>query len=1019
MSLVSLSVQQRCSLKGIWGFLRPSLLSSFLLVVVPFLSGIAGPARGLDPGRAISQFAHRAWTKGDGLPQNSVLAIAQTFDGYLWFGTMEGLARFDGRDFRVYNVRNTPEFKVHHISSLLADQDSTLWIGTAGGGALALKNGSFHPLKGEKAVSQAYITDFYRDSNGALWVASNMGLMLVQKDSVRRIFSTADGIPYTMAECVESAPDGKLIVTTKKGIFALEGDCFVPYQPLEQLQAHPLCMYVDRNSGELWLGTYQNGVFCLREGILTHYDVKDGLASNTVTRIFKDQRGSLWAGTLPGGLNRIVRGAVATYGSRDGLSGDEVTSLFEDREGNLWVGVSTGGVNRFVNSKFTTYKIGTTATQNMVWTLWEDRDGTVFAGNAEGEIHSLQGDKFRPYPGIKNPLEGMATSYCRDHAGSLWIGTSKGLYRFSGGTAKHYPIGYVRTLSEDGSGRLWIGLARGLYVFSNGKLEESALSPPAKEVDVRFVFEDRGKNVWIGTRGEGLLRAPKPNTGVMSTDLKGLRRMWATGKEGFGSSWVSSIFEDADGTIWATGYNAGILVIQNDSVSILGFDKGIPEYALHNVIDDGLGNLWLSTNNGVYRASKDDVLRVLSGKIARLPYAAFGTSDGMTSDECNGGFFNSAFKGTDGRIWFPTVSGVIMVNPAVLSQNDVPPRVAIARVSVDRQDVTDLLNPELPPGEGDLEFQFAGLSFSSPDHVKYKFMLQGYNADWVDADSRREAYYTNISPGTYTFRVEACNADGVWSEAGASYAFTLAPHFHQTIWFYLLCALGALGVVAGVFVLYRRDQNRALDAAQLESKLAQAQLQVLEMQIQPHFLFNTLNGIMVLIREDPEKAGRMIARLSELLRMTLERRGVQEVPLQKEIEFVERYLQIEMIRFEDRLTVHEDICNQLRDALVPNMVLQPLVENAIRHGVARRRGQARIDITARRENGSLVLSVRDNGMGLSADATHERKEGIGLSNIRARLRQLYGDAHAFVLASPEGGGVDARLTIPFHLSQEG
>jgi len=397
----------------------------------------------------------------------------------------------------------------------------------------------------------------------------------------------------------------------------------------------------------------------------------------------------------------------------------------------------------------------------------------------------------------------------------------------------------------------------------------------------------------------------------------------------------------------------------------------------------------------------------------------FGVSDGMVSDECNGGFFHSGLKSSDGRLWFPTVSGIIMADPAVLPHNDVPPTVAIQRVSADQKEVTSLFNPTLPPGGGDLVFEYAGLSFASPERVEYQFKLDGFNKEWVEAGTRREAYYTNIPPGTYTFKVRAGNADGVWNEIATSYAFTILPHFYETTWFYMMCALGCVSFAAGGFLLYRRDRNRELMASQLESKLAQAQLQVLEMQLQPHFLFNTLNGIMVLIRENPEKAGKMIARLSELLRMTLERRGVQEVPLQKELEFVERYLQIEMIRFEDRLTVHQEISNALRDALVPNMVLQPLVENAIRHGVAKRRGQARIEISATRQNGSITLSVRDNGTGLSPSARQEIKEGIGLSNIRARLQQLYGAAQEFELTSPQGGGVDARLTIPLRLSQEG
>jgi LytS/YehU family sensor histidine kinase len=264
--------------------------------------------------------------------------------------------------------------------------------------------------------------------------------------------------------------------------------------------------------------------------------------------------------------------------------------------------------------------------------------------------------------------------------------------------------------------------------------------------------------------------------------------------------------------------------------------------------------------------------------------------------------------------------------------------------------------------------------------------------------------------------VIAVSADGVWNEAGIAFPFELRPRFSQTVWFGLLIASLILAFIVAVWFFYKRDRDRELLGSQLESKLAQAQVQILEMQLQPHFLFNTLNGIMVLIKQDPDMASRMIARLSEFLRLTLESAGEQEVTLRRELDYLNRYIQIEQLRFGDRRTVEQSVNPDDLEALVPNLILQPIVENAIRHGVSKRRGPARICIEALRDNGSLTIHVRDNGSGLPSNGGGGIKEGIGLRNTRTRLQYLYGAAQEFGLTSPEGGGVDVRMRIPYHKS---
>jgi two-component sensor histidine kinase len=355
-----------------------------------------------------------------------------------------------------------------------------------------------------------------------------------------------------------------------------------------------------------------------------------------------------------------------------------------------------------------------------------------------------------------------------------------------------------------------------------------------------------------------------------------------------------------------------------------------------------------------------------------------------------------------------------MVDPHRIPVNNVPPSVVVERMVVDNVEGMTTSAVAYPPGNGELEFHFIGLSYGAPERVRYRYLLEGFNRQWIDAGERNEAFYTNIPPGTYRFRVQAVNGSGTWNLEGAAVSFTLRPHFYQTIWFILLIGVGFVGVVLLGLFMYKRDRDREVVASQLESELARAQVQILEMQLQPHFLFNTLNSIMVLIRQDPDLASRMVARLSEFLRLTLDSAGMQEVTLRRELEFLEKYLHIERIRFGDRLQIEQHVDPAVLDALVPNLILQPIVENAIRHGVSRRRGQAVISVSAARAHGSVTLHVRDNGVGLPTRTGGGVKEGIGIRNTRQRLRHLYGDDFAFSLDSPPEGGVDVVLTFPFH-----
>ena len=975
-----------------------AILWSIFLLIQPPAEAFQG--KGLDPSKEISQYSRQTWTKKDGLPQNSVRTILQTRDGYLWLATEEGLVRFDGSRFTTFNTRNTPQMTSNFVTWLREGVDGILWIGTTGGGVTAFKDGHFSPLLVGAVPLKMSVRFLYQDRARNLWLSTPNGLLCLAPDSSKKLYTVKDGLSDNMITGIVEDSSGRLIIGSWGGLSMFGNGRFCPY-PFPDGSNPPIkSLYLDRE-GNLWCLSGKGGVYALGRDGFRKFSKHEGLPGNEVTSVCEDRVGAVWFGIYGRGLVRLYEGGLASYSSNEGLSSDNVQSIAEDREGNLWVGTVGGGLNRLTNGTFTTFPMGKAAGENMVWVVAHTRSG-LFAGNEAGRLLRWDGRKFVRFtpPGLK--FEGSVMAILEDRSGRLWLGTTKGAYQYRKGKTVFHPIGMTSAFAEAPNGDLWVGSITGLHHFHDRTVTRYDGGSGLSYYDVRSLHFDREGTLWICTNGGGV------------NIMKEGKISCLTRENGLSSNMTTTIHEDKEGTIWVGTTGGGLSRIKNGKAVSFTSAQGLFDDTVYRILEDDSCNFWMSSNNGVFRMNRNDINSFAEGKTSSILSIPYGMNDGMISDECNGGFQSAGARTPDGRLWFPTLAGVVMVDPGSLPVNDVPPPVVIERVIVDRENVWPDGDMQLKPGHGELEFHYAGLSFSSPRSVTFRRKLEGFDNDWIDAGTLRVAYYTNIPPGEYKFRVLAYNGDGYWNPEGASFTISIPPHFYQTRLFYLLCGLGVLLLLAVVSHIYRKERDRELLTSRLESQLAQAQLQVLKMQLQPHFLFNTLNGIMVLIRENPLIASRTVARLSEFLRLTLENAGVQEVPLRKELDFLDRYLQIEQLRFGERLTVRQHVLPETMNALVPNLILQPLVENAIRHGVEKRRGASEIRISAERENGSLTIHVRDDGVGLRGNDAHAIKEGVGLSNTRARLEQLYGKSHHLELISPAQGGTDVLLRIPFH-----
>jgi ligand-binding sensor domain-containing protein len=758
------------------------------------VSSLTPPALALDPKKAITQYVHDVWQTEQGLPQNSIHAICQTRDGYLWLGTQEGLVRFDGVRFTVFDNRNTPELKRNDVNALWEDREGSLWIGTRGGGLNRFRDGKLTAFTTKEGPSTDEVQSIYEDREGNLWIGTRGGGLNRLRDGKLTKFTTKDGLSNDMVYSIHEDREGSLwIATFGGGLNRFRDGKFTAFTTKDGLSNDRVYSICEDREGSLWIGTYGGGLNRFRDGKFTSFTTKEGLSSDQVFPIYEDREGSLWIGTEGGGLNRFRDGKFTSFTRKEGLSDDTVRSICEDREGSLWIGTFGGGLNRFRDGKFTPFTMKEGLSNDQVLPIWEDREGSLWIGSFGGGLNRYKDRAFTSFT-TKNGLSNdVVTSIYGDREGNLWIGTrGGGLNRFRDGrftaftTKEGLSSDVVFSIYEDREGSLWIG-GRGLNRFRDGKFTSFTKKDGLSSDYVISICPDREGSLWFGTAGGGVNRFRDGKFTAFTT------------KDGLSNDRVYSIYEDRDGSLWI-GTQGGLSRHRNGKFTAFTTRHGLFDDRVYQILEDELGNLWMSCNKGIFRASKKDLKAFADGKVRWISCVSYGVADGMKSPDCYGGAQPAGWKTRDGRLWFPTVKGVVEIDPEHISVNKLPPPVVLEEVLVDKKSldrVTAGSQIVLPPGKEKFEFHYTALSFLVPQRVKFKYRLEGFDKDWVDAGTERTAHYTNLPPRAYTFRVIACNDDGVWNEKNASFAFSLEPHFYQTWWFYSLCVLGVAAAGAG------------------------------------------------------------------------------------------------------------------------------------------------------------------------------------------------------------------------------
>jgi signal transduction histidine kinase/ligand-binding sensor domain-containing protein len=796
------------------------------------------------------------WTADNGLPDSSITAIAQTPDGYLWVGTYNGLARFDGMRFVTFDPANTPALAHARVRTLSVDDQGTLWINTFDGSMTSLRKGTFaREWTGEEGLdpdvtlvssrsnqvtfllhkgnlrrkplsapvgtgwedfiptNRSVGTTCVEDGGGMIWYRGSDKFLWQVTASGFGLQPQTNGLAGSRVNCMTTDPQGRLWAATDQGIEMWDGVRFQTITPTNaELPADVEFLSVARD-GRLWAdadGHVREAIG--RRWILEAESLKNVFTGN-LSRMGAqaDHRGGVWLYDYGRGLTHVAAdGQVLKFGPPEGFPGDRVNCFFEDHEGNWWAGLDAEGLVRIRERRFQTIDIGGQVSTKPARSVCEQTDGTVWIGTLGDGLARWRAGASTTLTMPGGTGGGFAFSVCPDAAGRLWVsaGDEDLFVSETNGFKRVLPVVHgVKTILADKAGRIWVGAKNGLYVADGGSTNIFRQNQGVGRIGVRALAEDGHGDLWAGAEDGALFRITAGNTNYTVTafhpdDNKVPHTIW-------------SLLAEEDGTVWAGTFSGGLLRFRDGKFTRFGINEGLPDSIICQILPDGAGNLWIGSHQGIFRVAKSALNDFARGAIRSIPCMVYGRTDGLPSLECSGGYQPAAWRGQDGRLWFTTIKGAVSVMPDEIHPNLLPPPVVIEEILIDGKGLDDTTKApaqpvpagivynrdrkflEVPPGKHQFEFRYTGLSMVSSDRVQFRYRLEGADEDWVDAGTRRFAQYNLLPAGTYRFNVIACNSDGVWNESGGVLTLKILPHFYETLWFRVLAGLVAAGLVAG------------------------------------------------------------------------------------------------------------------------------------------------------------------------------------------------------------------------------
>jgi ligand-binding sensor domain-containing protein/signal transduction histidine kinase len=942
-------------------------------------------------------YVERTWQVPDGLPEQTVQAFAQTKDRYLWIGTTGGLLRFDGAQLVLYDRDNTPAFTENNVFNLTVARDDTLWIATEGGGLIRYKDGVFQSFSARDGLNNDFVRVVFQDSRGLIWIGTDNGLFRFEGTRIERI-DDGDAIPFVAIHAIDEDSQGRLWVGGSR-LLCLTGDSALEYHLQGEGSQTRVKSITHTRDGSIWVGTI-GGLYRKSPDADSFNRVNE--TSGTVRFLRETSDGTLWIGTIGHGIYKYRDGRFSQITAPNDLPSNTALNLFEDAENNIWIGTQAGML-RLSKSPVQTVALPNSSDYDAE-TVYQDRDGDLWV--AAASLFRFHHGKVTPvhFPGISGV---RVRNVFRDRDGALWIGTEgRGVFRITGTRLEHYMTkdglvnNFVRAFLQGRDGSVWIGTDEGVSRWRPDGITSYRMSDGLCYFSTRTLWEDANSDIWIGTdRGISHFYNDHFVQDAVTNALKS-EKIWA-------------INEDSDGGLWFGTRTGGLYRWRSGKLTHYTTAQGLASNSIYELLQDGKGNFWISGPNGISVIDRRELDLTAENPSHPLSLTLYGISDGLETTQLYGAEKPGGVVTSRDEAWFASNNGLVHVS-AHQAKPSAPVPVVIDQVLADGLATRNGPGISLAPDNSKIEIHYSVIQLRSQERVRFRYRLDGFDKNWTEASSRRVAYYTNLPPGKYRFRVAAFEMNNPQLISETSVEIIQQPHFYRTSWFLGCCLLSVIALVWGghkfrIRQMHVRFEGALSERSRLAREMHDTLIQgcagvsaLLEAQsslddTEAAAKENLLGCARTQLRATINEAREAVWNLRHAnLRATSIDPMLRQMTQQISAEFgVPVNYQVSGRPFDfDEDTAHELL-----------MVVREALHNALRHGQP-----TNVEVLITFANKEFRVQVRDNGRGFDPAAVLSSSNGhYGLIGIRERAKRVSGK---FTLNSRPGCGTQVTLCIP-------
>jgi len=985
-----------------------------LILIIYVISPSSGQFKFDFHGKDIrSEYSLQVWTKNDGLPSNTLHNIVKGNDGFLWIGTSNGLVRFDGSEFKTFTAANTPQIKANITADLFKDSKGKIWFSNGGAGLVMMDHQKFRRISEEDGLSINHPSSFAEGKNGKMYIgtfggglnifynekfgvvkkkqglsSNDMHSILMDREGRLWIGTYDEGInlldntgiikfsfsPKSAVEQIFQDSEGKILAGTHNGVYVFNGKSFETGKEFLPLKGKTINHIIEDNEGNLWFSTSNKGIYVYNHSYFFNLNTNNLLPSNKISQVLPTES-SIWICSADGGLFNLRQNKIKVLSKMQGTPDEIIRTIFQAPDDALWIG-TINGIAKYDEDK------------NKVTPFESHIPGLsvhAWAANAEGEIF----------------------------LGTLQHGLVKIVHNklIKVAARELLKVNFIRSLKFDDNGTLWIGTnGAGVVLLKNGKVKFIDKASGLSSDFIACIYKDRRNNFWVGTSGGGISVLNSSGT-ILKT---------FSDKEGLANNIVNSIVEDEEGVIWVGTSVSGISRIKDNSIFNFNERNGLYSNTLKKLLYDGHTTFWATSNQGVFSIEKKAFNNVANGKTEKLVFSLFGKNDGMIDDDFLAVADNAGCISRTGKIYAPSHDGVVIIDPKLFKTKAEPPRVYIDDVFVNYKERTKDVLKDLSPNTESVQINYGGISFTHGKYLKYKYILGGIDKDWVFVGTRRQAFFTHLPHGSYTFKIVAVTPEGTESKNAALINFTIHPYFWQTFWFQALSAVVILGLTTIYLLFYfKRKYKRKVKIIEAEAALERERMRISkDMHDELGASLTKISLMSDLAKrnlEDPGQLKKDLNSISEASRNVAS--SMDEIvwavnpkndSLEKTIfyfiHYIEDYLSSTEIEFAVAIpdTIPSRYLNaELRHNLF--LVLKEAVNNIVKHS-----GADMVKLSISLENSSFILSLEDNGIGIDLSSVDQFSNG--LKNMSKRIEDFEGSME-ILNSSPRGAKITLKLPL--------